>query len=189
MSPKPVKTFLIRRRKLLVLSSAFVLTTCALAAVHVPKVLLWNASASVPEGLYILSAGQHLKRGDLVVISLPASAKELANARHYLPANVPLIKPVTALPGQTVCRLGVTISVDKRVVGAALIRDSLGRNLPVWQGCQRLLANQVFLMNPAVKDSFDGRYFGPVPSTSILARATPLYLLSPKVPPSERAAD
>jgi type IV secretory pathway protease TraF len=30
-------------------------------------------------------------------------------------------------------------------------------------------------MNPTVPDSLDGRYFGPLPVASIVARATPLY--------------
>ena len=30
-------------------------------------------------------------------------------------------------------------------------------------------------MNPTVPDSLDGRYFGPLPATSIVARAVPLW--------------
>jgi type IV secretory pathway protease TraF len=30
-------------------------------------------------------------------------------------------------------------------------------------------------MNPSVPDSLDGRYFGPLPTTAIVARAVPLW--------------
>ena len=33
----------------------------------------------------------------------------------------------------------------------------------------------VFLMNPGVPDSLDGRYFGPLPASSIIGRAVPLW--------------
>ena len=34
-----------------------------------------------------------------------------------------------------------------------------------------LRPGEVFLMNPTVPDSLDGRYFGPLPAASIVARA------------------
>jgi type IV secretory pathway protease TraF len=30
-------------------------------------------------------------------------------------------------------------------------------------------------MNPEARDSLDGRYFGPLPTSSVIGRATPLY--------------
>jgi type IV secretory pathway protease TraF len=78
-------------------------------------------------------------------------------------------------PGQTVCRAGDTVTVDHAEVGTARDRDHLGRPLPRWSGCRVLGAREVFLMNPTVPDSLDGRYFGPLPVTSIVARAVPLW--------------
>ena len=60
-------------------------------------------------------------------------------------------------------------------VGNALDHDRLGRTLPNWQGCHRLGANELFLMNIGVRDSLDGRYFGPLAVTTVMGRATPLY--------------
>ena len=65
----------------------------------------------------------------------------------YLPIGVPMLKRVLALPGQTVCRKGLTISVDGIDMGDALSRDSRGRPLPVWQGCRVVGADELFLMN------------------------------------------
>ena len=61
------------------------------------------------------------------------------------------------------------------VLGTALDRDRMGRNLPVWQGCRRIAAGSIFFMNAAVSDSLDGRYFGPIPAGTVIGRATPDY--------------
>src|SRR3546814_15964061 len=53
--------------------------------------------------------------------------------------------------------------------------DLLGRPLPRWSGCHTLGPSEVFLMNPTVPDSLDGRYFGPLPTTALVARAEPLW--------------
>ena len=59
--------------------------------------------------------------------------------------------------------------------GDALDRDRRGRPLPVWQGCRLVANGELFLMNWQVRDSLDGRYFGPLPATAVIGRATPLY--------------
>ena len=71
--------------------------------------------------------------------------------------------------------MGDAITVDRVPVGTARERDHLGRPLPRWSGCHTLGPGEVFLMNPTVPDSLDGRYFGPLPTTAIVARAVPLW--------------
>jgi type IV secretory pathway protease TraF len=95
--------------------------------------------------------------------------------REYLPRGVPLMKRIAALPGQTVCRIGRNVSVDTIAMGEALARDRRGRELPVWQGCRTLRASEIFLMNWDIRDSLDGRYFGPIPKNSVIGRALPLW--------------
>ena len=60
-------------------------------------------------------------------------------------------------------------------MGEALEHDSLGRELPVWQGCRTVRESELFLMNWDVPDSLDGRYFGPIPASSVIGRALPLW--------------
>src|SRR5262249_40937452 len=93
----------------------------------------------------------------------------------YLPRGVPMLKRVLALPGQTVCRLRLSIIVDAIPVGDAHERDSRGRPLPVWQGCRVIAGSELFLMNWQSADSLDGRYFGPISSSAVLARAQPVW--------------
>lgn len=140
----------------------------------VPKLLVWNASASVPKGLYRVAAVGALEVPDLVVVTPPARIAQFLGERGYLPRGAPMLKRVAALPGQTVCRRNWEITVDGVAFGKALRRDRLGRVLPAWRGCRRVGPQQVFLMNAGVRDSLDGRYFGLMPMGAITGRATPL---------------
>ncbi|MGF6227837.1 conjugative transfer signal peptidase TraF [Inquilinus ginsengisoli] len=137
--------------------------------------LVWNASASLPIGLYRVRAVDHLAVGDIVLARTPAALVPLFAQRGYLPAGVPLMKRIAALPDSTVCRMGRQIAIDGAAAGQARQRDRFGRALPVWQGCRRLGSGEVFLMNRGVWDSLDGRYFGAVPMASIIGRAVPLW--------------
>lgn len=147
----------------------------ALAAFPPAPRLIWNASGSVPIGLYALHPAGVLHVPELVVVQPPKALATYLDQRHYLAAGVPMLKHILALPGQTVCRTDRTITVDGTAVGAALERDSRGRALPVWQGCRVLAIGQVFVMNRESADSLDGRYFGPLPITSITGCAAPLW--------------
>jgi conjugative transfer signal peptidase TraF len=138
--------------------------------------LIWNASASVPIGLYAVHPAGTLRTGELLVVTPPAPLATFLDKRNYLPKGVPLLKHIAALPGQTVCRTGDTISIDGIAVGAALDRDHLGRSLPVWQGCRVIATGEVFLMNRQSVASLDGRYFGPLSITTIVGRADPIWI-------------
>lgn len=146
-----------------------------LALVHPAPRLIWNATASTPTGLYALRPVGQLHVLELVAVRPPEPIAGYLADGGFLPEGVPLLKRVMALPGQTVCRVGDVVTVDHVDVGAALDRDHLGRPLPRWSGCHTLQPGEVFLMNPTVPDSLDGRYFGPLPITSIVAQAVPLW--------------
>ena len=142
---------------------------------HPAPRLIWNASASVPIGLYAVRPVDALYLSELVVVDPPKPLAGFLAARGYLPKGVPLLKHVLALPGQTICRSSSAITVDGVAVGFALDHDHLSRPLPVWQGCGVLAAHEVFLMNQQSEASLDGRYFGPLPASAIVGRADPLW--------------
>src|SRR6202022_1437476 len=121
---------------------------------------IWNASNSVPIGLYRVQPATQLTVTELVAVQPPDLLAAFLDLNGYLPIGVPMLKRVLALPGQTVCRKGLTISVDGIDMGDALSRDSRGRPLPAWQGCRVVDADELFLMNWQSKESLDGRYFG-----------------------------
>jgi len=142
-----------------------------------PKLLLWNDSASVPRGLYALHAARPLHVGELVAVQPPQQLSDFMAQRDYLPRGVPLLKHIAALSGHTVCRHQTSISIDSHLVAVAHDRDTQGRPLPVWAGCRTLRAGELFLLNPAAPNSFDGRYFGVLSVRTIAARAEPLWTL------------
>ena len=135
---------------------------CVLVAVStaekLPIRLVWNASISVPTGFYSVSAGPP-GRGDLVLITLPDTARQLAERRGYMPPNVPVLKRVAALTGDTVCRFERVVFVNGSAVATAKLSDARGLKMPRWGGCFELKSCQVFLLGDH-PNSFDGRYFG-----------------------------
>jgi type IV secretory pathway protease TraF len=137
--------------------------------------LVWNATESAPIGFYTVSPGRQPGVGDLALVSPPPMLAGWLARRHYLPLGVPLIKHVAAAGGQQVCRSGATITIDRKVVAQALPRDRAGRTLPVWTGCRRLAVGEVLLLNPAARDSMDGRYFRQTARTDIIGTVRPVW--------------
>lgn len=133
--------------------------------------LVWNASASAPVGLYAVGDGAPLARGDMVIARVPVEFRLFAARRHYLPANVPLVKRVAAAGGDEVCAAGARIFVNGQVVAVRLERDGAGRPMPWWSGCAELGLGEYFLVMADSAASFDGRYFGVSQARDIVGKA------------------
>jgi conjugative transfer signal peptidase TraF len=162
-----------RQRRCLLGVAASGVALLAVGALAAP-VLVWNASASAPRGLYLRTMDR-ARVGDLVLVGTPAAVRDLAARRGYVPANVPLVKRIAAASGDIVCAAGQAIAINARVVAHRLQTDSAGRPLPSWSGCRRLADGDVFLLMIGVPASFDGRYFGPVLRLSIVGKLVPLW--------------
>ncbi len=137
--------------------------------------LVWNASASVPLGLYLVRPSDEPSLGDLVAVRLPEEVASWAVERSYIGANTLLLKRVAAVAGMTVCRDETDISIDGTPVAQAARADRQERALPRWTGCLSLAPHEVFLLIADVPDSLDGRYFGPLPAHAIFGSAIPLW--------------
>lgn len=151
------------------------LFTAALIFFDPQKMVIWNASASAPVGLYRIEPVDQLNVTDLAVVMPPDELASFLDQRGYLPKGVPLLKRVLALSGTKVCRNGKAITAYDMVYGEALERDSRGRPLPVWQGCVTIGKGRAFFMNWDVPDSLDGRYFGALPLSTVIGRAVPVW--------------
>ncbi|WP_374575978.1 S26 family signal peptidase [Phenylobacterium sp.] len=165
-----------RVRAWVVASAVGAVAALAISARPHSPTFVWNASASVPEGLYQVRPARKLQVGDVVVVAPPEPLASFLAQRRYLPRGALLLKPVAALPGHTICRAGLRLQIDAAPRGDARATDNLGRRLPAWRGCRRIRPGEVFLMNPTVSDSFDGRYFGALPVSAVIGRATPIWL-------------
>lgn len=151
---------------------------------------IWNASASVPVGLYRIvpvDAGMNgrIDVTDLAVVMPPDELATFLDDRGYLPRGLPLIKRVLALAGTTVCRSGARIVAHGTIYGEARDSDTHGRPLPVWRGCRTLGGGEAFFMNWESPDSFDSRYFGPLPLSTIVGRAVPVWTTDEPDPATE----
>ena len=167
-----------RRRTRLMLLAGMLCTSVPLLASLLwspPTLLVWNASASAPIGLYRVFPGAPLGRGAMVAAWTPEPVRSLAAARHYLPANVPLIKRVAASAGDRVCAAGESVAIAGRPAVRRLQADPQGRPMPWWTGCRTLAPGEHFLLMDSPL-SFDGRYFGPTRERAILGRAEHLWL-------------
>ena len=123
-----------------------------------PERLIWNRTGSVPEGLYWLS-DEPFTKGGWVVVSAKSAEAQWAELHGFVGKDWPLLKRVAGVPGDEICRDGVTILINGMPFGEALIETGDGLDLPSWKGCKRVSEDQIFLMN-AHPNSLDGRYFG-----------------------------
>ena len=132
-----------------------------------PRVL-YNKSDSAPIGWYKLDPEGAPVRDAMVAAFAPQEARNLADLRDYLPSHIPLLKSVWAVAGEEVCSSNGIIRAPNRPDIHAAARDGLGRELPHWEGCVTLEADEVFLVSTYVQNSYDSRYFGPVPLDNVL---------------------
>ena len=160
-----------RVKSLLAMASAC--TLLAVSAAAWPPCIVWNASRSVPIGLYRIEPVEP-GRDDLALVRLAPDFAGLANRRGYLQGTEYVLKPVAAIAGDTVCRFGLVITVRGAVAALAKRHDGDYRPMPVWRGCQVLKPGDLFLLSTP-PDSFDSRYVGPVAQAQVIGRAKALW--------------
>ncbi len=136
---------------------------------------IWNPSNSVPIGLYRVAPAGKFTVTELVAVQPPNPLAAFLDLNDYLPYGLPMLKRIVALPGQVVCRTGLTITVDNLEMGQARERDGRNRPLPAWHGCRIIGEDEIFVMNWQSADSLDSRYFGPLPASAVIGRALPVW--------------
>jgi conjugative transfer signal peptidase TraF len=160
-----------RRRALLMTGAGIGLALFGLVFSPMDR-LIWNRTGSAPQGLYWLS-DEPFTPGRWVVVSARSDEAQWAEDHGFVGRNWPLLKQIAGLPGDEICRSGVEVSINGKPVAMARERDSMGRALPVWQGCVLLDEGQVFLLAPH-PNSLDGRYFGAMQRSDLVGVARPL---------------
>ena len=150
---------------------AAVAALCAILALATAgtahPVVLINTTPSEPVGLYLATSAP-LTPGRLIAFRAPAAAFPYADARLSYLRRVPLLKAVAAVAGDDVCSTGMRLSVNGRDQGRIVERDARGVALPHWRGCRRLTPGEVFVLSARAPNSFDSRYFGPVPMSAVI---------------------
>jgi len=111
-----------------------------------------------------------LQRGDLVVYKPTHQENIWLQAGGFIGKDWPILKRITGLSGDTVCRDDHVILINGIPTASVFETDKL----PAWTGCVTLSPDQVFLLNTH-PHSIDGRYFGPQSKDQIAGRAIPLW--------------
>ena len=135
-----------------------------------------NGTDSEPVGIY-WAVSKLPARGDFAFVLPPAlSIFKVALERGYLSAGpspagtCALIKQVAALGGDrvTIDQEGVQVNGVLLKNSAPRLADDAGRPMPAcWLINYTLGGDQVLLLSDYSPASFDGRYFGPLPVTTI----------------------
>ncbi len=107
-----------------------------------------------------------IERGDVVVFSIPDSLRQ-----HY--PDEPFIKRVIGIAGDTIVLTSVGIAVNNRLIPAPPLSAS---SAPTKGGEQRFIVPQghIFVMGDNRANSWDSRYWGPLPDACVIGR--PLFI-------------
>ena len=104
------------------------------------------------------------------------AARHVSRRRRYLPKGVPLLKHVLALPGQTVCRSGRTITVDGVAMGDSARPGSSGPPAARLAGLPRHRRRRCLPDEPAVRGlPSTAGISARCPPPTIVGRADPLW--------------
>jgi conjugative transfer signal peptidase TraF len=147
-----------------------------------------NLTPSLPRGFYIIS---NSPSASLVEFCPQGAAASISLSRQYRTAGAcpdggaPLLKPAVAFPGDQ-----VQVSADGIRVNGALLpnsagrfRDHLQRPLDPWPyGTYKVEPGTVWVISSFNSYSFDSRYYGAVPESSIRHHLRPLWTFATKVP-------
>ena len=149
-----------------------------------------NESPSLPIGIWRVSLlDRDLRRGDIVSFCPPdtpvfreAWRRGYLSAGHCEGGYEPLLKPVAAIAGDRVSGTHEGIRINGRLIAnsKSLTLDGSGRTLPSPGAKNFILAEgEVWVISSYNPLSFDSRYFGPVPISSIEGLALPLFVFHP----------
>jgi conjugative transfer signal peptidase TraF len=137
--------------------------------------LRWNLTASVPRGLYYGTALEGSpSRGELVAFPVPEAVAPVVFGRGLLPRGAYLIKYVAGVPGDWVCLDAGRYEVNGELVGEVRALDSAGLPLPSFSFCGAVAPGHYFVATEA-SNSFDSRYFGPLPASALREKLRPLW--------------
>jgi conjugative transfer signal peptidase TraF len=147
-----------------------------------------NATSSMPRGLWRLAADDRTpSKKDIIAVCPPdGPITALARKRGYIGAGrcpnglEPLLKPVVAVAGDqvTVSAAGITVNGQNLPQSVPLRLDSAGRPIEAYSfGAYRVPPGMAWIVSGYSPNSFDSRYFGPVPVANIEGRAMPVLVL------------
>ena len=164
---------------MLIITTLTVFAMMGMAASHVRPHYFINASSSLPYGIYHIKKPSGFNKGDIVVFNPPKAAADLIHERQWLPKGWPLLKHIGAVAGETYCvkpqaDKSYHLYINNQYTGPVHEKDSQGLPIIHITGCHVVGRDHFLPVSTYINNSFDGRYFGAVPLTSIRGVAEPL---------------
>lgn len=159
----------------LLIVSTLLLAQAAGMLSFVPKVLVWNGSASAPVGFYLKVSNEHLSPNDFVLVKTGNKLDPISELFPTKPTY--LLKHIELLPGERYRVVGDVIMTERQVLKRQ--ETSLnGIKLPrLEDGTYLVPPNYYFVANSPEK-SYDSRYFGPVAKSDIAEKVVPVLVVS-----------
>jgi conjugative transfer signal peptidase TraF len=148
----------------------------------------FNLTPSLPLGFYITD---HSPRANLVEFCPPGAPASISLSRQYRTAGgcpdggAPLLKPVVAFPCDHVQVSADGIRVNGQLLpnSAGRFRDHLQRPLDPWPfGTYKVEPGTLWVISSFNTYSFDSRYYGAIPESSIRRHLRPLWTFATQVP-------
>lgn len=138
--------------------------------------IMFNFTPSMPKGLYVVTpvTASHLfHKGEVIVYPVPKHVEGVVYGRKYLPVAMPLLKPIAAMAGDTVCIKSHKLTINGRGTDQVFDSDSNGEPVPYKEGCTTLKDDELFPVSTYYTRSFDGRYHGVIRKQDVIGIATP----------------
>ena len=177
---KRIDSFTVRRK--LWVSVVFIFAILALLADicgwQMPQqdILFYNATASLPRGIYLRIPATKIERGDIVVYDPPEEVIDLSFQRGYVQhTDTRFLKRVGAIAGD-VYSIGDqgSFCINGVYIGDVRKLDSSDRPLPQLTQGDYVVPDGAFLPIADTTRSFDGRYTGTVSLARIRAVVIPV---------------
>ena len=142
-------------------------------SIYAQPLIIYNATDSLPHGIYRVIKQEIYERGDLIVFPVPEEVRSLVLERGWLKPDSYLIKPVAAKTGDDMRITSGQVFINGMSFGAIKKQDKEGLPLPslVFKGTLSPGKSAVLQRSD---DSFDSRYFGQIDESQIIGRAVPI---------------
>jgi len=147
----------------------------AVCSVFAQPLIIYNATDSLPHGIYRVIKQQNYKRGDLIVFPVPEQVRRLVLERGWLKPESYLIKPVAAKTGDDMWITCGQVFVNGKPFGTIKKQDRQGLPLPSLVFNDALSPGKIAVLQRS-DDSFDSRYFGMIDERDIIGRAVPIWV-------------
>jgi conjugative transfer signal peptidase TraF len=113
--------------------------------------------------------------GSIVDFQIPQRGRAYVHQRlGWDGAGWYILKPIIAGPGDRVDTTGDWLIINGKRVAPIFFTDGAGRTLPHWRDDRALRVDEFFVFSALIPNSFDSRYYGPIPRNQIGAVRIPL---------------